>query len=131
MVDQASLTSRTITHCTAQAWLPADHLVWFIAETVDQLDLSPILETYRDGGQGNLSYHPSMMLKILIYAYAQEATEQDRQIQDDDPLRVRRPDPCLILAGQPLPRAAPGQLPGVRTCQVMKDRQRSVPGWSR
>ncbi len=31
-------------------WLPADHLVWFISETVDQLDLSEIVETYRDGG---------------------------------------------------------------------------------
>jgi len=51
-------------------WLPPDHLVWFISETVDQLDLRPILETYHDGGQGNLAYHPAMMLKILIYAYA-------------------------------------------------------------
>jgi transposase len=51
-------------------WLPADHLVWFISETVDQLDLSEILDGYRDGGQGNLAYHPAMMLKILIYAYA-------------------------------------------------------------
>lgn len=25
---------------------------------------------YRDGGQSNLPYHPSMMLMILIYAYA-------------------------------------------------------------
>ncbi len=51
-------------------WLPPDHLVWFISETVDELDLSPILDAYRDGGQGNLPYHPRMMLKILIYAYA-------------------------------------------------------------
>ena len=49
-------------------WLPADHLVWFISETVDQLDLSEIVETYRAGGQGNLPYHPAMMLKILIFA---------------------------------------------------------------
>jgi len=51
-------------------WLPSDHLVWFISETVDQLDVGEILEGYRDGGQGNLPYHPAMMLKILIYAYA-------------------------------------------------------------
>jgi transposase len=51
-------------------WLPSDHLVWFISETVDQLDLSEIVETYRDAGQGNLPYHPAMMLKILIFAYA-------------------------------------------------------------
>ena len=35
-------------------WLPPDHLVWFISETVDQLDLSEIIEGYREGGQGNL-----------------------------------------------------------------------------
>lgn len=51
-------------------WLPPEHLAWFISETVDQLDLSEILSGYRDGGQGNLPYHPAMMLKILIYAYA-------------------------------------------------------------
>jgi len=51
-------------------WLPSDHLVWFISETVDQLDLSAILDVYRDGGQGNLPYHPAMMLKVLTYAYA-------------------------------------------------------------
>jgi len=45
-------------------------MVWFISETVDQLDLSEIVETYRDTGQGNLPYHPAMMLKILIFAYA-------------------------------------------------------------
>ena len=45
-------------------WLPPDHLVWFISETVDQLDLSEIVAAYRDGGQGNLPYHPAMMLKL-------------------------------------------------------------------
>ena len=55
-------------------WLPPDHLVWFISETVDQLDLGPILEAYREGGSGNLPYHPAMMLKILADAgYASEA----------------------------------------------------------
>ena len=44
--------------------------MWFISETVDQLDLGEILDAYRDGGQGNLPYHPAMMLKVLIYAYA-------------------------------------------------------------
>ncbi len=51
-------------------WLPPDHLAWFISETVDQLNLREILDGYRDSGQGNLPYHPAMMLKILIYAYA-------------------------------------------------------------
>jgi len=47
-------------------WLPADHLIWFISETVDQLDLTHILAHYEDRGPGNLPYHPAMMLKLLI-----------------------------------------------------------------
>lgn len=72
-------------------WLPADHLVWFISETVDQLDLSEIVETYRDGGQGNLPYHPAMMLKILIFAYATGVFSSRRiasQIEENIAFRV-------------------------------------------
>jgi len=50
--------------------------VWFISETVDQLDVGEIIDGYREGGQGNLPYHPAMMLKILIYAYAIHHTIQ-------------------------------------------------------
>ena len=72
-------------------WLPPDHLVWFISDTVDQLDLTPILEAYRDGGQGNLPYHPAMMLKILIYAYATgvfSSRRIARQIEENIAFRV-------------------------------------------
>ncbi len=72
-------------------WLPPDHLVWFISETVDELDLSEIVESYRDGGQGNLSYHPAMMLKILIYGYATgvfSSRRIARQIQENIAFRV-------------------------------------------
>ncbi len=53
-----------------QDWLPEDHLAYFIADTVDQLDLSSIVEKYRACGSGNTPYHPSMMLKLLIYSYS-------------------------------------------------------------
>jgi len=72
-------------------WLPPDHLVWFISETVDQLDLGEIIEGYRDGGQGNLPYHPAMMLKILIYAYATgvfSSRRIARQIEENIAFRV-------------------------------------------
>ena len=54
-----------------QDWLPDSHLAYFIADTVDNLDLSSITdsETYRVSGSGNPPYHPAMMLKLLIYAY--------------------------------------------------------------
>ena len=72
-------------------WLPPDHLVWFISETVDQLDLRQILSAYRDGGQGNLPYHPAMMLKLLIYAYASgvfSSRRIARQIEENVAFRV-------------------------------------------
>ena len=49
-------------------WLPADHLVWFVSDTVDQLDLSRFQDAYREGGTGEQAYHPAMMLKVLVYA---------------------------------------------------------------
>ena len=51
-------------------WLPAGHLVYFISDTVDELDLSEIDEAHRASGKGNLPYHPGLMLKLLIYGYA-------------------------------------------------------------
>ena len=72
-------------------WLPPDHLAWFISETVDQLDLSEILDGDRDGGQGNLAYHPAIMLKILIDAYAAgvfSSRRIARQIEENIAFRV-------------------------------------------
>jgi transposase len=51
-------------------WLPEGHLAYFISDTVDELDLSAIEARYRNAGQGNVAYHPQLMLKLLFYAYA-------------------------------------------------------------
>jgi len=45
------------------------HMVRFVNHVIDQMDLAPILETYQGGGTS--SYHPQMMLKILIYGYVE------------------------------------------------------------
>ena len=50
-------------------WLPEDHLCYFISDTVDQLDISSIVEKYRAAGSGNVAYHPRLMLKLLIFSY--------------------------------------------------------------
>jgi transposase len=50
-------------------WLPEDHLSYFISDTVDALDISAIEATYRRAGGGTLSYHPRLMLKLLVYSY--------------------------------------------------------------
>jgi transposase len=49
-------------------WLPQRHLARFIVEVVEGLDLRAISGSYR--GSGSASYHPSVLLSILIYGYA-------------------------------------------------------------
>jgi len=50
-------------------WLPGDHLVYFISDIVDQLDISVIMERYAGEERGYPPYHPAMMVKVLLYAY--------------------------------------------------------------
>lgn len=49
-------------------WLPQRHLARFVAEVIDGLDLSPLVKAYR--GSGSASYHPAMLLGLLVYGYA-------------------------------------------------------------
>ena len=51
-----------------QDWLPKDHLVYFISDVVDHLDLSAIRSRYEEE-RGYPPYHPAMMVKVLLYAY--------------------------------------------------------------
>ena len=50
-------------------WLAEDHLVYFVSDLVDDLDLSEIEAVYEDEERGQPPYHPRMMVKVLIYAY--------------------------------------------------------------
>src|SRR5580658_4908204 len=49
-------------------WLPEKHLARFVVEVVDGLDLRAMSGSYR--GSGSASYHPRMLLGILVYGYA-------------------------------------------------------------
>ena len=49
-------------------WLPQKHLARFVVEVVDGLDLSAMSRSYR--GSGSASYHPKVLLSLLIYGYA-------------------------------------------------------------
>jgi transposase len=49
-------------------WLPQGHLARFVAEVVDSLDLSAMSKSYR--GSGSASYHPAVLLSLLLYGYA-------------------------------------------------------------
>jgi transposase len=50
-------------------WLPENHLVYFVSDVVDQLDLSKIEAVYEKDDRGQPPYHPRMMTKVLVYAY--------------------------------------------------------------
>lgn len=51
-----------------QDWLPKEHLVYFVSDVVDHLDLVAIRSRY-DEERGYPPYHPAMMVKVLLYAY--------------------------------------------------------------
>lgn len=50
-------------------WLPSDHLVYFISDVVEVMDLSAIMVRYEGEERGYPPYHPVMMVKVLLYAY--------------------------------------------------------------
>jgi transposase len=50
-------------------WLPEGHLVWFIMETIEGLDIDRLLDKYRVSGKGELAYPPRVMLSLLVYGY--------------------------------------------------------------
>src|SRR5512132_2567159 len=51
-------------------WVPEGHLAWTVLDAVGELDLSAIYADYRDDGRGRPAYEPSMMVALLLYAYA-------------------------------------------------------------
>lgn len=50
-------------------WLPAEHLVWFVSDLVDALDLTAIETCYEAETRGQPPYHPRLMVKLLVYGY--------------------------------------------------------------
>jgi len=48
--------------------IPSNHLVRVVNTVVETLDLSSIINQYEGGGTS--SYHPKMMVKVLLYGYA-------------------------------------------------------------
>jgi transposase len=49
-------------------WVPADHLVHFVLDAVDALDLRQVKVNTR--GTGSEQYPPCMLLGLLLYSYA-------------------------------------------------------------
>src|SRR5512133_4161914 len=67
-------------------WLPDGHLAWFVLDVVDQLDLEPFLRGYRADGHGHPAYDPTILLGVLLYAYAvgvRSSRQVERRCQED------------------------------------------------
>ena len=56
--------------------IPAGHLVRVVNDAVEKIDISSLLAQYPGGGRS--SYHPVMMLKVLVYAYAEKVYSSRR-----------------------------------------------------
>ena len=51
-------------------WLRSDHLIYFLLEVAEQIDLSPIIDDYASEKGGQPPFHPRMMLVLLLYSYS-------------------------------------------------------------
>jgi len=71
-------------------WVPERHLSRFISDVVEDLDLSAIESEYEEEERGYPPYHPRMMTKVLLYAYATGVYSSRRmaaRMLDDVPFR--------------------------------------------
>ena len=51
-------------------WLAPDHLAWFVIEAVAEMDLSAFYVAYRADGHGRAAYERSVMVALILYAFA-------------------------------------------------------------
>jgi transposase len=93
--------SRFLTYSPEQAYLlppnakevlGADHLCFFVHEMVERVEVKRFVEAY--GDEGGVLYHPTLMLKVWLYAYVLGLTSSRRLEQ-----RVREDLAFRFLAG--------------------------------
>ena len=72
-------------------WLADDHLVYFVSDVVDQLDLSAIHAVYEKEKRGQPPYDPRRMTKLLVYGYCTgvfSSRRLQKRLQEDIPFKV-------------------------------------------
>jgi transposase len=72
-------------------WLAPDHLAWFVIDAVAQLDLSAFYGAYRADGRGRAAYEPSLMVTLVLYAFATDVRSSraiERHCRQDVAYRV-------------------------------------------
>ena len=53
-----------------EAQIPPKHLVRVVNAAIEKTDLAPLRAQYKGGGTS--SYHPKMLLELVVYAYTQQ-----------------------------------------------------------
>lgn len=76
--------------------IPPQHVVRVVNDAIDQIDDSLFLKQYPGGGRS--SYHPKMMIKIMVYAYTQKIYSS-RQIAK----AIRESIPFMWLSARQTP----------------------------
>ena len=105
-------------------WVGKDHLVWFVIDVVDGLEMTA-LEGLGKPGKGRRGHDPAMLAVLLIYAYLQ-GERSSRRIEErcrtDAAFRVATgnvvPDHSTICRFRAAAAAAGGPLEGV-FCRVL------------
>src|SRR5712692_41906 len=72
-------------------WLAEEHLVYFVSDVVDQLDLSAIHAVYEQEKRGQPPYDPHLMTKLLVYGYCTgvfSSRRMQKRLQEDIPFKV-------------------------------------------
>ncbi len=84
-------------------WLTEERLAWFVLASVEQMDLSAFYDSYRVDGWGRAAFEPSVMVSLLLYAYARGERSSrgiERKCVEDVAYRViaaqQKPDHATI-----------------------------------
>jgi transposase len=98
-------------------WLGEGHLAWFVLASVEEMDLDAFYDSYRKDGWGRAAFEPSMMVALLMYAYAQGERSSrgiERRCVEDVAYRViaaqQTPDHATIARFRVRHEAALAQL---------------------
>src|SRR4249920_2327919 len=72
-------------------WVSEEHLVYFVSDVVDQLDLSALHAVYAKEKRGQPPYDPRLMTKLLVFGYCTgvfSSRKIQKRLQEDIPFKV-------------------------------------------
>jgi hypothetical protein len=113
-------------------WLPEDHLAWCVIDAVAELDLAAFYAAYRTDGWGRAAHEPTMMVALLLYAYAigeRSSRRIERHCEHDVAFRVIAANRVPITPRSRV--SVSGMSARSRACSGKCWRCARRPGWSK